>query len=564
MRDNKADLFDMSVLQNEITRRAADAGLTCSFEDGIPTAFFDWQAKKISVPRFKPPATKEDLDYLRMNIIHEIGHSNRTETIKRTEKAEIDMNKPFGRILNIVEDGAMERGIAGHWLGDAVSLGEGHDIHIRRQLAQIKELQDKNPGATFSDEDIKTNAVYLLGERYRDWDRWSAGSRERLKTEVPTQAVELADKLDAAGWGAKMARARSTEEVFDTAKALYKELFPDDDKDPESKDSDQNDQGKGDGEGKEGEGGGKGGQGKGQPKPTTVDWKMLNSDHDFDGTPNPDAKIDYSNHYYRCPAGSKILMDVAIRQPIQSSPRPVSIPPFIGALRILLQSEAKNKFEFGLTSGKLDQRKLAKLALPIVPGSDSYRKVFKRRIPGRKINTAVQIMVDGSGSMSGRKNELASDAAEMLVQAFAGPLRVKTAVHGFDAGARHNVIYPIKEFNEHVQPGVVAARSRGVGFRGNADGDAVIWGLGNIIHRPEHRKIIIVLSDGMPADSTYVVDPGSMLKYAIDAARKRGVQVYGIGIEDQSVRHFYGDDCRVIKDAAELPKALIDTLKKRV
>ncbi len=68
----------------------------------------------------------------------------------------------------------------------------------------------------------------------------------------------------------------------------------------------------------------------------------------------------------------------------------------------------------------------------------------------------------------------------------------------------------------------------------------------------------------MPTDGTFVVDPGSLLKFAIQSARDRGVQVYGIGIEDDSVKHFYGADCKVIQSASELPKAIVDTLKARI
>jgi cobalamin biosynthesis protein CobT len=430
----------------------------------------------------------------------------------------------------------------------------------------------ENPGATFGDN-TKPNAVHVLGERYRKWDRWSEGTRARIDTAVPPDCKAIADALDKEGFGPKMVKARSTNQVFDLAKEMYKRLFPEDEKDPEDPKSDQNYQGESkedeakrkakagkptEGEGKDGEGKV---EGKGKPKVSVIPWTMLDSDHTETGTPNPNAKIDYSDHHYN--RTQPLVMPITIRKPTSEQCSVPKAPSFIGRLRILLQSEKKCKFEFGLTSGKLDQRKLSKLALPIVPGSDSWRHVFKKRIPGKKINTCVQILVDGSGSMSGRKNEIAADAADIMNQAFAGPLRIKTAVHGFDAHS-NNIIYPIKEFNENVLPGQIASRGRGVGFGGNADGDALLWGLGNIIGRPEKRKIIIVLSDGMPSSSSRVVDPGSMLKYAIDAARKRGVQVYGIGIEDDSVKHFYGKDCKVIKSAAELPQAIIDTLKAAV
>ena len=54
----------------------------------------------------------------------------------------------------------------------------------------------------------------------------------------------------------------------------------------------------------------------------------------------------------------------------------------------------------------------------------------------------------------------------------------------------------------------------------NIDGEALLWSHGRIQGRPEDRKILMVISDGLPVDNTLLVNPSNYLeqhlKYAID------------------------------------------------
>ena len=55
----------------------------------------------------------------------------------------------------------------------------------------------------------------------------------------------------------------------------------------------------------------------------------------------------------------------------------------------------------------------------------------------------------------------------------------------------------------------------------NIDGEALIWAHNRIVVRQEQRKILMVISDGLPVDnSTLLVNPSNYLeqhlKYAID------------------------------------------------
>jgi cobalamin biosynthesis protein CobT len=218
--------------------------------------------------------------------------------------------------------------------------------------------------------------------------------------------------------------------------------------------------------------------------------------------------------------------------------------------------------EYDRPSGKLNKRRLGILAMPVVAGSTAHKRAFKRRIPGKALNTCVHILVDVSGSMSGPKKEIAAKAADRLCVDLSRAVRVPTAVTAF--GGDCNVpLWKMKDFHEPAIPGHVAALNNCHGG-GNSDGDAVLYAGETLVARKEPRKILIVLSDGMPTGAAAGKSPADMLKTAIKTVKDRGVEVYGIGICDSSVKMFYGKECKVISNLEEFDSALLTTLSDKL
>ena len=47
----------------------------------------------------------------------------------------------------------------------------------------------------------------------------------------------------------------------------------------------------------------------------------------------------------------------------------------------------------------------------------------------------------------------------------------------------------------------------------NIDGEALIWAHNRVVTRPEQRKVMMVISDGLPVDSsTLLVNPSNFLE----------------------------------------------------
>jgi hypothetical protein len=72
----------------------------------------------------------------------------------------------------------------------------------------------------------------------------------------------------------------------------------------------------------------------------------------------------------------------------------------------------------------------------------------------------------------------------------------------------------------------------------NSDGESLLWAASRIIAREEDRKVMIVLSDGLP----YAGNPNlqsRFLKYAIRRIELAGIHIGGLGLGDEGVKHYY-------------------------
>jgi len=98
----------------------------------------------------------------------------------------------------------------------------------------------------------------------------------------------------------------------------------------------------------------------------------------------------------------------------------------------------------------------------------------------------------------------------------------------------------------------------------NIDGEALIWAHNRLVGRSEQRKILMVISDGLPVDnSTLLVNSSNYLeqhlKFAIDAIEtKSDVELVAIGIGHNVEEHY--SRAVTITDVEQLGGAMTDQL----
>ncbi|WP_175952416.1 cobalamin biosynthesis protein CobT [Burkholderia sp. BCC0405] len=241
------------------------------------------------------------------------------------------------------------------------------------------------------------------------------------------------------------------------------------------------------------------------------------------------------------------------------------------ALKVDEQTRWKREQE----RGELDRMSLAHLVT--APG---YRTPFRvrRAAPGR--DAAVSLLIDCSGSMTGRKIELATLCAAALCDALT-QLGFACEVLGYssveDAAMRAHYqrwidagrdTFGYNRFVERLDlrvykrfdsdnPSGLACIECG---HENPDGEALSWAAERLLAKRARRRILMVLSDGYPA--TGDGNPAilrSDLRARIDALRERRVELIGVGILDDSVEAFYPVSS-VVEHLHALPGAAFSVL----
>ena len=225
--------------------------------------------------------------------------------------------------------------------------------------------------------------------------------------------------------------------------------------------------------------------------------------------------------------------------------------------------------------GEIDRTALAKLAT--TPG---YRTPFRTQRAAKGRDVAVTLLVDRSGSMAGRKIELARLCASALCDALT-QLSFDCEVLGYCSleAAPMKRLYErqraagadLRRYNRFVErlDLKVYKRFGATDLSGiaeidcgheNPDGEALAWAATRLADHPAARRILIVFSDGYP--STGDGDPQvlrSDLRERVAAIAKRGIELVGIGVLTDAVEDFYPRNV-VVSRLAELPSTVFSVL----
>ncbi len=247
-----------------------------------------------------------------------------------------------------------------------------------------------------------------------------------------------------------------------------------------------------------------------------------------------------------------------------------------------LLAQQNRSWEFDLEEGILDTARLPRIVIdPQQPLS------FKREKDMDFRDTAVTLLIDNSGSMRGRPITVAATCADILARTLER-CGVKVEILGFTTRAwkggqsREAWLQAGKPANpgrlndlRHLiyksadAPWRRARKNLGLMMREgllkeNIDGEALQWAHDRLLHRPEQRKILMMISDGAPVDdSTLSVNPGNYLerhlRQVIEEIETRSpVELIAIGIGHDVTRYYRR--AVTIVDAEELGGAMTEKL----
>ncbi len=247
-----------------------------------------------------------------------------------------------------------------------------------------------------------------------------------------------------------------------------------------------------------------------------------------------------------------------------------------------LMAKQNRTWEFDLEEGVLDAARLTQVVVdPVNPLAYKQEKEMNFR------DTVVTLLIDSSGSMRGRSITIAAMCADILGRTLER-CSVRVEILGFTTRAWRGGQSREKWINDGkpLNPGRLndlrhivykaaddtwARTRRNLGLmmreellKENIDGEALIWAHNRIVTRTEQRKILMVISDGLPVDnSTLLVNPSNYLeqhlKYAIDMIENYSpVQLVAIGIGHDVTHHYMR--AVTITDAEQLGGAMTEQL----
>jgi cobaltochelatase CobT len=247
-----------------------------------------------------------------------------------------------------------------------------------------------------------------------------------------------------------------------------------------------------------------------------------------------------------------------------------------------LQAQQNRSWLFDLEEGILDAGRLARVvANPTTPLSFKQEKDTDFR------DTVVTLLLDNSGSMRGRPISIAAICADVLARTLER-CQVKCEILGFTTRAwkggqarelwlaegrpanpgrlndlRHIIYKPADAPWRRTRANLGLMMKEGL-LKENIDGEALEWAWRRLVARPEHRRILMVISDGAPVDdSTLSVNPASYLEKhlrdVITMIERRGtVELIAVGIGHDVTRYY--QRAVTITDVEQLAGAMTEQL----
>ena len=228
--------------------------------------------------------------------------------------------------------------------------------------------------------------------------------------------------------------------------------------------------------------------------------------------------------------------------------------------RNLIQ-KLKDQQQGGKQTGLVMGRRLDAHALCRNDGKVFYKNNLPNEIP----RISVGLLLDESGSMSCGDRSTYARAAAIILYDFCQAMNIPIMVYGHSTSWSRGVdLYSYAEFdaidkNDKFRMMDISARGS------NRDGAALRYVAEQLSKRDEDVRILILVSDGQPADTGYSGTAAEEDLRGIKQEYKRKGLLFvaaAIGDDKQNIERIYGDSFLDITDLNQLPMKLTAVIKR--
>lgn len=236
--------------------------------------------------------------------------------------------------------------------------------------------------------------------------------------------------------------------------------------------------------------------------------------------------------------------------------------PISRRLQRTVLDKLKDRRRGGKQTGLYVGRRIDAHALPRRDG----RVFYKNSLPNDRPELCVGVLLDESGSMSGYDRATYARASAIILHDFCVSLGIPIMVYGHSTGCNCVDLYSYAEFQAIDSND--AYRLMDISVRGsNRDGAALRFMMEQMRKRPEEVKLLILVSDGQPADTGYGGTAAEAdLRGIKHDCEKAGIMLVAaaIGSDKENISRIYGDAFMDITDLSQMPIRLAEKLKKHI
>lgn len=196
-------------------------------------------------------------------------------------------------------------------------------------------------------------------------------------------------------------------------------------------------------------------------------------------------------------------------------------------------------------------------------GKGLYRKDMRyfqdKKREEKDLNTVVSVLVDESGSMSGKKNE-AAIAMSLVLSSLMEKMKVPCAVYGHHTSGCDDVTVDVyQEFGKTRSGAIMKMQASGC----NRDGYALRIVGNRLLQRQEEKKVLVLVCDGQPAHTGYSGDEAyADLRAYQKELKRKGVNLIVAAIDDdkEQIKMIYGSSFMTISNLNRLAELLASRL----
>ncbi len=190
----------------------------------------------------------------------------------------------------------------------------------------------------------------------------------------------------------------------------------------------------------------------------------------------------------------------------------------------------------------------------------------RTRLPSEEQKLAVGLLIDESGSMSSSDRITYARMTAIVLYDFCQSLKIPVTIYGHTTpdGESGVALYSYAEFNsldssDRYRLMDMSARN------GNRDGAALRYVAEHLSKRSENQKLLIIISDGQPADYGYSgTEAEADLRGIKKEYSKKGIILFAaaIGSDKENIKRIYQDGFLDITRLEELPKNMAFLVKQ--